>query len=107
MERSTDSELKVNRIEIKGELSIFAAAALRQQLLDALDSGLNVEVDLSLVSEMDSAGLQLMVAAQREAGVRNKSLRFTSHSPAVADILELCDLSGQLGDPLAIQSRPN
>lgn len=107
MERSTDSELKVNRIEIKGELSIFAAAALRQQLLDALDSCLNVEVDLSLVSEMDSAGLQLMVAAQREACVRNKSLRFTGHSPAVADILELCDLSGQLGDPLAIQSRPN
>jgi len=98
---------KINRIEIRGELSIFTAAALRQQLLDALDSETEVEVDLSAVSEMDSAGMQLMVAAKREAGMRNKSLRFTGHSPAVFDILELCDLSGHLGDPLLIQSRSN
>ena len=98
-------DLEVNRIEIKGELSIFTAAVLRQQLLDALDGETDVEVDLSAVSEMDSAGMQLMVAAKREAGVRNKSLRFTGHSPAVFDVLELCDLSGHLGDPLLIQSR--
>ena len=98
---------KINRIEIRGELSIFTAAALRQQLLDALDSETEVEVDLSAVSEMDSAGMQLMVAAKREAGMRNKSLRFTGHSPAVFDILELCNLSAHLGDPLLIQSRSN
>ena len=96
-----------SRIEIKGELSIFTAAALRQQLLDALEHETDVEVDLSAVSEMDSAGMQLMVAAKREAGLRSKSLRFTGHSPAVFDILELCDLSGHLGDPLLIRSRSN
>jgi len=98
---------KINRIEIKGELSIFTAAVLRQQLLDALDGKTDVEVDLSAVSEIDSAGMQLMVAAKREAGVRNKLLRFTGHSPAVFDILELCNLAGHLGDPLLIQSRSN
>lgn len=102
-----ENDSTVNRVEIKGELSIFTAAILRQQLLDALDRDMDVEVDLSAVSEMDSAGMQLMVAAKREAGVRNKSLRFTGHSPAVFDILELCDLSGHLGDPLLIQSRSN
>ena len=102
-----ENDPKVIRIEIRGELSIFTAAVLRQQLLDALDGETDVEVDLSAVSEMDSAGMQLMVAAKREAGVRNKSLRFTGHSPAVFDILELCDLSGHLGDPLLIQSRSN
>ena len=102
-----ENDSTVNRIEIKGELSIFTAAILRQQLLDALDRDMDVEVDLSAVSEMDSAGMQLMVAAKREAGVRNKSLRFTGHSPAVFDILELCDLSAHLGDPLLIQSRSN
>jgi len=102
-----ENDPKVIRIEIRGELSIFTAAALRQQLLDALDGETDVEVDLSAVSEMDSAGMQLMVAAKREAGTRNKSLRFTGHSPAVFDILELCDLSGHLGDPLLIQSRSN
>lgn len=99
------AENPVTRIDIKGELSIFTAAALRQQLLDAFDSGREVEVDLSEVSEMDSAGMQLMVAAKREAAVRQQALRFTNHSPAVFDILELCKLSAHLGDPLLIHSR--
>jgi anti-sigma B factor antagonist len=94
----------VRRIEIKGELSIFTAADVRQKLLDALDSGAEVDVDLSEITEMDSAGMQLMVAAKREAGHRNKPLRFTGHSPAVFELLELCNLSGHLGDPLLIQS---
>lgn len=88
------------RIDIKGELSIFTAAGLRQQLLDALDGGSEMEVDLSGVSEMDSAGIQLMVAAKREASARNLPLRFTGHSPAVIDILGLCNLAGHLGDPI-------
>jgi anti-sigma B factor antagonist len=95
----------VTRIDIEGELSIFTAAALRQRLLDALDAGPEVEVDLSRVSEIDSAGVQLMVAAKREAAARSQSLRFTGHSPAVFDILELCDLAGHLGDPVLISAR--
>lgn len=91
-------------IEIKGELSIYTVAALRQQLLDALDGAAEVDVDLSEVSEMDSAGMQLMVAAKREAALRDKALRFSGHSPAVFDVLELCQLSGHLGDPLLIRS---
>jgi len=94
----------VTHIEIKSELSIYTVAALRQQLLDALDGAAEVDVDLSEVSEMDSAGMQLMVAAKREAALRDKALRFSGHSPAVFDVLELCQLSGHLGDPLLIRS---
>ncbi len=102
-----DNDSALMRVRIKGELSIFTAATLRQQLLDALDTQPEVEVDLSEVSEMDSAGMQLMVAAKREAATRNKPLRFTRHSAAVFDVLELCDLSGHLGDPLLIHSGTN
>ena len=100
-----ENESAVVHVNIKGELSIFTAATLRQELLDALESADEVDVDLSAVSEMDSAGMQLMVAAKREAAARNKTLRFEGHSPVVFDLLELCDLSGQLGDPLLIRSR--
>ena len=93
------------RIDIVGDLNIFNAAELRQRLLDAIVADKEVEVDLSRVSEIDSAGIQLMVAAKREAGSRNKVLRFTGHSAAVFDILELCDLAGHLGDPVLIHSR--
>ena len=95
----------VQRLAIIGDLNIFNAAEQRQRLLDALDTGKEVEVDLSQVSEIDSAGIQLMVAAKREAATRAKPLRFTGHSPAVFDILELCDLAGHLGDPVLIHSR--
>lgn len=94
----------VGRIEIKGELSIFTAAENRGQLLAALAASSELEVDLAQVSEIDCAGLQLMLAAKREAADRNQVLSFTGHSPAVCDALELLKLSGQLGDPVLIHS---
>ena len=100
----SNRESAIARLEIKGELSIFTAADICRQLLGALESAQEVEVDLSEVTEMDSAGMQLMVAAKREAAQRESQLRFTGHSPAVFDVLELCNLSGQLGDPLLIHS---
>jgi anti-sigma B factor antagonist len=92
----------IRRITVEGEMTIFAAQALKEQLLAALEEGPEIEVDLSRVSEMDSAGLQLMVAAKREAAARDKTLRFTGHSPAVVDTLDLCDLSGHFGDPVLL-----
>ena len=94
-----------HRFEIKGELTIFTAAELRQQMLDVLEASAELEVDLSAVSEMDSAGMQLMVSAKKEAAARNKQLHFSGHSAAVVDLLELCDLTGYFGDPLLIRSR--
>jgi len=92
------------RLEIKGEFNIFTAAELCLQLLEAIGTGTELEVDLAHVSEIDSAGLQLMLAAKREATGRNQTVCFTGHSPAVCDALELCKLSGQLGDPVLIHS---
>jgi anti-anti-sigma factor len=97
--------IAATRIDIQGELGIFTAGALRLRLLDAIDACREVDVDLSQVSEVDSAGLQLLVAAKREAAERDKLVRFTGHSAPVLEILELCDLVGLLGDPVLIQSR--
>ena len=95
----------VTHIDILGDLNIFNAVEQQQRLLEALDAGSEVEVDLSQVSDIDSAGVQLMVAAKREASARNKPLRFVGHSPAVVDVLELCDLAGHFGDPVLLHSR--
>ena len=102
-----NDETPVTRIEIRGEFNIFTATALRQQMLDALEQTGDVEVDLSGVNEIDSAGIQLMLAAKREAALRNKGLRFAGHSREVYDVLELCDVTGQLGDPVLIHPTTN
>ena len=100
-----DQKPTPGHLEISGELSIYTAATLRRQLLDALDAAPQLEVDLAGVTEMDSAGVQLMVAAKREATMRNKLVQFTAHSQVVVDVLELLDLSAHLGDPVLITER--
>ena len=96
---------KVTRLDIEGEMNIFTAAVLRERLLVSLAAGTEVEVDLSKVSDVDSAGLQLMLAAKRQADAGKQALRFTGHSAAVVDVLDLCDLASHFGDPVLLHSR--
>lgn len=93
---------EIHRTAITGELTIFAAQSLKERLLAALGKGSEIEVDLSRVSEMDTAGIQLLLAAKHEADARSQTLRFVAHSPVVVDTLELCELSSHFGDPAQI-----
>jgi anti-sigma B factor antagonist len=97
----------VNVVRIEGELTIYRAAELKQTLLAAVAANEAVEVDLSQVSEFDSAGLQLLLLAKREAGATGRSLRLVDHSPAVVEVLELFDLAAHFGDPLVVGSSPS
>lgn len=90
------------KVALSGEFTIFTAQAVQAELLAALAAGGDVDVDLSQVGEMDSAGLQLMLAAKRSATARGQALRFAGHSQAVVDTLDLCDLTGHFGDPVLI-----
>lgn len=92
------SRASVNRMAIEGELTIFTARELQERLLALLALGEEVEVDLSGVAEMDSAGVQLLLATRTEAATRAVTLRFTGPGPVVVDTLELCDLTGHFGD---------
>ncbi|SHN06605.1 STAS domain-containing protein [Rhizobacter sp. OV335] len=94
-------------IRIEGELTIYRAAELKQTLLAAVAEHAAVEVDLSQVSEFDSAGLQLLLLAKREAGAAGRTLRLVDHSPAVVEVLELFDLAAHFGDPLVVGSSPS
>jgi len=94
------------RIAVEGEMTIFSALELKNSLLAPIGDKDDIEVDLSAVSEIDSAGLQIMVLLKLEAFVQNKMLRFTGHSPAVREIIDLCDLGAFFGDPVVIQSQP-
>ncbi len=89
-------------VSLAGEVGIFSALAVREQLLCALSDADEVEVDLAQVTDLDSAGVQLMVAAKREAADHGKTLRFVSHSTAVIAILDLLGLTATLGDPVLL-----
>lgn len=88
---------------LEGEFNIFTAAATKDMLLAAIASTADAEgvnVDLANITEIDTAGLQLMVMARREAEACGRHLNFIRCSPAVLELVDLCALRDQLGDSL-------
>jgi anti-sigma B factor antagonist len=89
-------------LRIDGELSIYRAAELKPVLLQAVEASRVLEIDLSGVTEFDSAGVQLLLLAKREAGAIGHELRLVRHSAVVVDVLQLLDLAAHFGDPLVV-----
>ena len=98
----THKNQQSGHIAIVGELSIYTALELKDKLLTGLSTTEELELDLSEVSEIDAAGLQLLVMIKQQAAALSKILRFTGHSPVVLELLDLSGLAGFFGDPLLI-----
>lgn len=79
-----------------GELTIYRAAELKQQVLDAMATGADTVFDLSGVEEIDTAGIQLLLLAQREAAARGGTLRLEAPSAAVREALDLLAVTALL-----------
>lgn len=94
-------------LHIEGEMNIYTAAELKSQLLPYLAQPGELEIDLSQVSELDSAGLQLLILAKREAERVSATLRLALHSRAVLEVFDLCNLAAFFGDPLVISHSAN
>lgn len=89
-------------LRLDGEISIYRAAELKQTLLTALEvpGGGTLELDLSGVTELDTAGVQLLILSKRVAQQKQRTLRLSGHSPAVLDVFELLNLGAYFGDAL-------
>lgn len=72
---------------VPAELTIPTAAALREQLLDALAQGVEA-LDLSAVHEIDSAGAQLLLAARREAEGRGRPLALLNAGDSLNEVAD-------------------
>ncbi|MYM21367.1 STAS domain-containing protein [Duganella sp. FT135W] len=94
----------VTRIAIDGEMTIYRAADLKVTVLDALRKTRVLEIDLSGVTELDTAGLQVLMLAKQTAAVDQRELRLLQHSPAVVEIFEMLDLVAFFGDAVLIHA---
>lgn len=90
------------RIVVSGEMTIYTAAEVKDALIPAMHDCNEIEMNLSEVSEIDAAGLQLLALAKRCAAEGDKPLHFVAHSQAVLEMLALCDLEGVFGDPVVL-----
>ncbi len=90
------------RLTLGGDLTIYEALEIKQQLLDNIRAASVLELDLSHVGEIDSAGFQLLALAKRESQKLNQTMRIVGHSPAVRELIEFFNMGTFFGDPLVI-----
>ncbi len=85
----------ITHMAVVGEMTIYSAAELATLWLPWLTDAQSWQLDLTGVAEMDGAGLQLLLLAQRELSAAGASLQLVAHSPAVQQVLSLCHLTTQ------------
>lgn len=90
------------QLSISEDLTIYHALAHKQLLLDALAATSELELNLSEVGEIDTAGLQLLILLKKEAQQAGKCLRIVAHSQAVSAVIDFCNMAAEFGDPLII-----
>ena len=91
-----------HRLTLTEDLTIYHALDQKNTLLDALAASDELELDLLSVSEMDTAGLQLLLLLKKEAQRSGKRVSIVAHSQAVRAVIDFCNLATELGDPLVI-----
>lgn len=89
-------------LRIEGEMTIYRADELKQSLLAAIQEAPALEINLSAVTEIDTAGVQLLMFAREAAQVNGRALRMVAHSAAVVEAFELLNLAACFGDPIVV-----
>jgi len=90
------------RLSLDGDLTIYRAGEIRQRLIEDVRANGVLELDLSRVGEIDTAGLQVLALAKRESHRLDHVLRIVDHSPVVRETIEFLNMAAFFGDPLLI-----
>ena len=93
---------KGQRLAIVEEMTIYNAGALKQKIVEGLNSAEVLELDLAAVGEIDTAGFQLLVLAKREAARLGKQAPIVAHSQAVQEVVDFFHMAAEFGDPMLI-----
>jgi anti-anti-sigma factor len=97
--------MNVIRLAFTEDFTIYRATEIKAALLAPLADAERIELDLTGVSRIDSAGCQLLILAKREANAAGKALAIVAHSPAVQSLIEFYNLAAWFGDPLVVAAR--
>jgi anti-anti-sigma factor len=84
-------------LTIEGELTVYTVHALKDRLMTAMAGRADLALDVRGVSEVDGAGIQLLLATQRELRQRGGTLTLSACPPPLLAALALTDLCDALG----------
>jgi anti-sigma B factor antagonist len=90
----------LRRIQVmEGPLTIYTASEQKDVLLSLFPLAHEVELDLSNVDELDSAGLQLLILIKHESFKEGSQLVLSNPSAAVIEALRLSGLDDYFANP--------
>jgi len=92
-------------VVLGGELTIYVAAELKAGLVDAVGACAETEINLAAVSDIDTAGLQVLVLAKREAAAAGNDTALDGLVQVFIQMRELYNVAALFGDPLVIPAR--
>jgi anti-sigma B factor antagonist len=102
MSQGLEAQNGASVFALEGELTIYTVSDVLAGLRDYLKDRQVCDLDLSTVSEIDGAGLQLLLWVKSLAEVHGGRLRLVAYSTAVGDALNLLKLHQGFGaDPAA------
>jgi len=87
-----DFNAETGCLSFHGELTIYEANAASENLCKAFGTGDLRHVDLAGVTELDTAGLQILLLARTLRTPADESVSLVNHSEAVREVLGLTGL---------------
>ena len=88
------------RALLREELTIASVSEDRDRLVQLLQPDGEVELDLEGVTEIDTAGVQLLVALRKEAEAMGCACHIAGSGESVLDAFGRLGLGGHLKEPL-------
>lgn len=89
-----DQKLSIGELRVDGEMTIYRANEVAQTLFAELRAQAgDVNLDLSDVTEFDTAGLQLVLMARRMVEANGHRLDVVQPSECVVEVLGLCNVA--------------
>jgi ABC-type transporter Mla MlaB component len=86
-------------LQLDATLEIGQVTETQRRLLGLIEGASAATVDVSRISSIDTAGVQLLVALRLEAAERGTALEFRGESSALAGALRLLGLEAALSPP--------
>ena len=87
-EKGSNKRTGICKLAIDEDMTIYAIEALKQELSEEIDIYDRFELNLGAVEEIDSAGVQLLLALGKELIIKKKELKLTSMSAPVSKLIQ-------------------
>jgi len=91
-ERGSNKTKGLCKLTINEDMTIYAIETLKQEISEEIDIYDRFELNLADVEEIDSAGIQLLLAFRSELIRKKKAFKLTDASGVVTKLIENYDI---------------